>query len=178
MTTAIAQTLPRTLLTGTLALAATLAGFAATVEPAHAGPRGGAYVVTLASPIETPRREIVDGVLWRCAGERCSAPADGERTLALCGKVARKFGAVATFTGPQGALPSRVVLSSKRSGAQRGRTIDSFSVHPASFAKQTKCLWESGFPCTRTADSPVSMARSRPLPITSPTSMTYQTVPL
>ena len=67
-------------------------------------PRGGAYAVTLASPIETPRREIVDGVLWRCEGERCSAPADGERTLALCGKLARKFGAVARFTGPQGAL--------------------------------------------------------------------------
>jgi hypothetical protein len=104
MKTAIARKLPRTLLTATLALAATFAGFAATVEPAHAATRGGAYAVTLTSPVSAPRREIVDGVLWRCEGERCSAPADGERTLALCGKVARKFGALAAFTGPQGAL--------------------------------------------------------------------------
>ena len=104
MPTAIARTLPRTLLTGLLAFAGTLASFAATVEPAHAAARGGAYAVTLASALDAPRREIVDGAMWRCAGERCTAPADGERPLALCGKVAKKFGPVAAFAGPQGEM--------------------------------------------------------------------------
>ena len=104
MPTAIARTLPRTLLTGMLALAGTLASFAVTVEPAHAAARGGAYAVTLASPLDAPRSEIIDGAIWRCAGEHCSAPADGERAVALCGMVSKKFGEVARFTGPQGEL--------------------------------------------------------------------------
>lgn len=106
MNTAIARTLPRTLMTGALALAGTLASFAVTVEPAHAGARGGGYAVTLAAALEAPRSEILDGAMWRCAGDRCTAPADGERALALCGKVAKKFGEVASFAGPRGELGS------------------------------------------------------------------------
>ncbi len=126
MTTAIARTLPRTLLTAALALAGTLASFAATVEPAHAATRG-AYAVTLASPLEAPSRAIIDGAMWRCEGERCSAPADGERAIALCGKVAKKFGPVASFAGPQGELGvedlARCNAGAALSRSGRGRAI-------------------------------------------------------
>ncbi len=104
MTTAFPQVLPRTLITATLALAGTLATFSATAGPAHAAPSARAYSVTLSAPLSADRREIIDGAIWRCAGDRCSAPADGGRAIAVCGKVARKFGPVGRFVAPQGEL--------------------------------------------------------------------------
>jgi hypothetical protein len=103
MYTAILRPLPRALLIGTLALAGTIGSFAVTTAPAHAAPRG-IYDVTLAKPVETPRREIVNGAMWRCEGAQCTAEANGERALSVCGKVARQFGEVARFEGPQGEL--------------------------------------------------------------------------
>lgn len=104
MTTAIARKLPRVLFPAALALVTTLASFSATVVPAHAAASGGAYAVSLAAPLPEARREIIDGAIWRCQGDRCSAPADGARAAAVCGKVARRFGAVASFASPQGEL--------------------------------------------------------------------------
>jgi len=104
MTTAIARKLPRALITAALALAGTLASFSVTTQAARAAPSGGAYAVTLATPLAEARREIIDGAIWRCAGERCAAPADGARVQAVCGKVARKFGPVSRFATPQGEL--------------------------------------------------------------------------
>src|SRR5437868_10952884 len=98
MTTATARRIPRSLIAATLALASTVASFALTAAPAHAAVRGGFYAATLASPLPQPRREIVDGAVWRCEGARCSAPADGARTLTICSKVARRFGAIARFS--------------------------------------------------------------------------------
>lgn len=71
---------------------------------AHAAPQAGVYALVLAHPLPAPRQEIVDGVLWKCAGEQCSAPAQGSRPVLACGRVARKIGPVARFTAPQGEL--------------------------------------------------------------------------
>jgi curli biogenesis system outer membrane secretion channel CsgG len=101
MTTAIARSLSRTLFAAALALAGTVASFAATT--AHAAPAG-AYAAVLTTPLAAPRHEIVDGTVWRCDGDRCAAPADGARTQTVCVKVARKFGPLASFATPQGAL--------------------------------------------------------------------------
>ena len=80
-----------------------LAGSLTTLAPqAHAA--RGAYVATLAAPLAAERQEIIDGALWKCSGDRCSAPAQGGRPVFVCAKVAGKFGAVASFTTPAGAL--------------------------------------------------------------------------
>ncbi len=75
----------------------------------HAGlqaqPRG-AYGAVLAAPIAAPRQDILGGTLWKCAGERCTAPADGSRPLLVCQRVARAFGPLARFTAPTGELSS------------------------------------------------------------------------
>ncbi len=103
MTTAIARSLPRALITAALALAGTFASFSVTTAPARAAATG-AYAAVLVTPLAAPRREIVDGAIWRCEGERCTAPADGARAQAVCIKIARKFGPIASFATPQGAL--------------------------------------------------------------------------
>jgi len=103
MNTAILRPLPRALLIGALALAGTIGSFAVTTAPAQAAARG-VYEVTLVKPVETPRREIVNGAMWRCEGAQCTAPANGERVLSVCGKVARQFGEVVRFEGPRGEL--------------------------------------------------------------------------
>jgi hypothetical protein len=58
----------------------------------------------LAAPLAAPRQEILDGVLWKCAGARCTAPADGSRPALACARVARRFGPVARFAAPAGEL--------------------------------------------------------------------------
>ncbi len=100
MTTAFARTLPRALIAAALAFTGTIASFSASTADAATG----AYSVALATPLAEARREIIDGAMWRCEGERCSAPADGARAIAVCGKVSRKFGPVARFATPQGEL--------------------------------------------------------------------------
>lgn len=84
--------------------AASLAFAGIVSSPALAAPRGGSYVAALTAPLAEPREGIIDGALWKCAGDRCSAPAKGSRPVVVCGRVAKKFGAVARFTSPQGEL--------------------------------------------------------------------------
>jgi hypothetical protein len=100
MITASVRALPRAVFAAGLALAV----FAAPAMPAHAAAARGAYAVTLNTPLAKDRREIIEGAIWRCAGDSCSAPADGAQPQALCGKVMRKFGSVASFATPQGSL--------------------------------------------------------------------------
>jgi hypothetical protein len=100
MTTAVPRKVPHALIAAALALAAVLAGQSI---PAEAAPAG-AYPAVLTAPLAAPRREIVDGAIWRCEGDRCSAPADGERAQSVCAKVARRFGPITSFAAPQGAL--------------------------------------------------------------------------
>jgi hypothetical protein len=100
MKTALLRTMPRALRTVGMGLvAASIAG-----TPAAAAPKSGSYSVVLEAPLAETRREIIGGTVWRCQADRCSAPADGERLLSVCSSVARKFGAVASFTAPQGAM--------------------------------------------------------------------------
>ena len=106
MTTALSRALPRALITAALAMTVSIAGFTSTTAPVRAAPAAGAYSAALAAPLASPRREIIDGAIWRCEGARCTAPADGGRAIVACGKVARKFGTVARFASPQGELSS------------------------------------------------------------------------
>ncbi len=104
MKSATARPLPHILISGALAFTATLASFAATAAPASAAPRGGSFSASLASPLAESRREIIDGTLWRCEGDRCSALADGSRPVMACRKASKKFGAIARFATPAGDL--------------------------------------------------------------------------
>ena len=115
MTTAIARRLPRTLITAALALTGTIASFAITTAPARAAATG-AYAAVLATPLAAPRREIVDGAIWRCEGDRCTAPADGARAHTVCMRVARKFGPIASFAAPQGALSAEQLTRCNAAG--------------------------------------------------------------
>lgn len=86
-----------------LALPAAALALGAVGVPAHAAPRA-SYVATLAAPLSEPRQDVLDGALWKCVGDRCSAAAEGSRPVLVCGRVARKFGEVARFTAPEGDL--------------------------------------------------------------------------
>lgn len=83
-----------------LAVAMALVGHAGV----QAAPRGGAYSAALSTPVSAPKQEIVGGVLWKCAGAQCAAPADGSRPVLACQRVARTFGPIARFTTPAGEL--------------------------------------------------------------------------
>lgn len=85
-----------------LALVVTLVGG----QSALAAARSGSNVVALTNPLEAPRQAIVGGVLWKCAGTNCAAPADGSRPVLVCQRVARTFGPIARFTSPTGELSS------------------------------------------------------------------------
>jgi hypothetical protein len=71
---------------------------------AQAAAQPGLYVAALVTPVPAPRQEIVDGQLWKCSGEECTAPAQGGRAAGTCARVARKLGPLARFTSPQGEL--------------------------------------------------------------------------
>jgi hypothetical protein len=86
-----------------VAIALALFGLAA-IE-AQAAPRG-SYVAELAAPMAAPRQEIVAGLLWKCAGEHCTAPTDGSRPVLVCERLAKVFGQFVRFAGPAGELPS------------------------------------------------------------------------
>lgn len=85
---------------GLIAAAAALGSLSA---PAYAAPRAG-HSAALASPLAQPRGQIIDGVLWKCAGESCAAPASGSRPVTVCERVAKTFGPVARFSTAAGDL--------------------------------------------------------------------------
>jgi len=80
-----------------------LAVAALPAAPAQAAPRG-SYTATLVQPLDAPRKEIINGQMWRCDGETCTAPASGSRAVVTCQRVATQFGPVAAFASPQGEL--------------------------------------------------------------------------
>ena len=96
MITATHNPISRTLFAAGLAIAGTIASFAATTAPAHAATGG--YSVALTTPLAAPRQEIINGVLWRCDGTSCIAASDGSNPAHACARVVKKFGAVASFT--------------------------------------------------------------------------------
>ncbi|WP_296677098.1 hypothetical protein [Novosphingobium sp.] len=94
--------LPRMLFAAGLAMAGTIASFGATVSPAKAGTN--AYSATLVSGLEAPAKKVVNGVLWKCAGDACVGPVDGSRAVNTCRQVVKTFGAVTKFATPKGEL--------------------------------------------------------------------------
>jgi hypothetical protein len=94
---------PVGLLGAKLGLVLLLAGNGGLTAPAWATSRDG-YSAALASPLAQPRQQILDGVLWKCAGERCAANGEGSRPVLVCERVARAFGHVARFATPNGEL--------------------------------------------------------------------------
>lgn len=80
------------------------AGAVIALSPVQAVAAGSGYSATLAAALPAPKAEIVNGVLWKCAGVACAAPDQGSRPVLVCQKVARKFGEVARFAGPDGEL--------------------------------------------------------------------------
>lgn len=90
----------RALVVGGFALAATLTSIAV---PASAQ-SGGFYRAELAAPLDAPRKEVLNGVVWRCEGASCTAPKASSRAEIVCGKLARKVGAIASFSHGEDAL--------------------------------------------------------------------------
>lgn len=103
MNTAISRALPRTLIAAGLALFGTIASFTVTTAPAHAA-AARVYTASLATALEAPRREIINGVQWKCEGDSCAAPVDGSRPANSCARLVRKIGPVTRFAGPNGEL--------------------------------------------------------------------------
>ena len=97
------SSLTRSLLAAGLALAGTLVSFTATTTNAQAA-AAQRYTVQLDSALEAPKSKIINGVVWDCNGNNCSAEVDGSRTIYTCIKVAKAFGEVESFAGPKGAL--------------------------------------------------------------------------
>jgi len=81
-----------------------LAGAVIGLSPAQAVAAGPGYSATLEAALPAPKSEIVNSVMWKCAGATCAAPDQGSRPVLVCQKVAKKFGTVARFTAPSGEL--------------------------------------------------------------------------
>lgn len=86
---------------------ALLPGTLAPSAPARADETG--YVATLAAPAPKARL-VVHGLLWRCAGQRCVAPAGNSRPLIVCQALSRAVGPVVAFSGAGETLPPALML--------------------------------------------------------------------
>ena len=56
------------------------------------------------TPQDGNKEVVIDGRLWTCNGNACTAPGDDARPAIACRKLARKLGPVARFTTPQAEL--------------------------------------------------------------------------
>ena len=74
----------------------------AAAAPAFA--QGAAMRAELATPQEADRELIIDGRVWTCSGNACTAPGDDPRPTIACRKLARKLGPVTRFTTRQSEL--------------------------------------------------------------------------
>lgn len=81
---------------------------------AQAAPRGGVYSAALETPLATPQQEIFGGILWKCAGTQCAAPAGGSRAVLACERLAKTFGRVARFASLAGNLSDEDLLRCNR----------------------------------------------------------------
>ena len=72
-------------------------------SPAMAAPAT-QFTATLKAPLAQPRQAIIDGQMWNCAGATCTAPDDGQRAVATCGQVVRKFGELTAFASAARAM--------------------------------------------------------------------------
>ena len=109
MNTVLSRAIPRALVSAALAALAIAA-------PASAAPRAGAYVATLARPLNSAQREILGDKLWKCEGNTCTTTYDGAHAVRTCAAVARKFGAVAAFATPRGGLTAEQLAACNEAG--------------------------------------------------------------
>jgi len=92
--------LSRVLLTAGLALVGTLASFAATTSPVHAGTAG--YTATLTTAVAAPQSKVLNDVIWKCEGDTCRGPIDGAAPKNTCAQVVKTFGQISKFATPKG----------------------------------------------------------------------------
>ena len=75
--------------------------FAATVVLASApaaAAKGPYYVAKLSTPVEEAQTEIIRGVVWQCSGDTCRARKATSRPTNVCARLAKKMGALETFS--------------------------------------------------------------------------------
>ncbi len=84
----------RAFFSGTFALA----GAMLALTPAQVSAAPGGYNATLQQALAAPKQGILGDVLWKCAGDNCTAANAGSRPVVMCQRVAKKFGTVARFT--------------------------------------------------------------------------------
>jgi hypothetical protein len=89
-------------------LFAALAVFA-TASPALA--QSGGLRAEFAAPFERASEVVIDGKLWSCAGNACSARGDDPRPAVACRKVVRKLGPVTRFATPRSELDAAGLAS-------------------------------------------------------------------
>jgi hypothetical protein len=65
-------------------------------SPAAAAPAA-QFTATLKAPLAQPRQQIIDGVMWSCAGDTCQGADEGQQLAGTCGQVVRSFGQVTAF---------------------------------------------------------------------------------
>lgn len=65
----------------------------------------------LAGALQGDREIIVDGRLWICSGNACTARGDDPRPAVACRKLARKIGPVTRFETSQVALDAAALAS-------------------------------------------------------------------
>ena len=85
------------------AFVGTVLSFGATASPAHAA-GGSFYEVQLAAPLASAKTEVLSGVAWKCDGATCRGSQSTSRAEIVCARVARKLGAVASFSAKGEAL--------------------------------------------------------------------------
>ena len=96
------RTAAGTFLAATLAVAGAFAGLAP--APALAAQGGAFYRAELAAPLDAPRKEVLNGILWNCAGSACTGTKGGSRALLECQRLSQKVGAIVSFARGDEAL--------------------------------------------------------------------------
>ena len=100
MQTAFSRLLSRVPAIAGLALGASVLALA----PAPVLAAASGFGATLATPLPAPRQAIINGVLWKCAGDTCVAPDQGSRPVLVCRSVTRAFGPLARFSTTAGQI--------------------------------------------------------------------------
>lgn len=106
----------RPLFPAMLALTAAASAFVATAAPLRAA-TAGSYSATLATPLPAPKKVIVSGVLWSCAGDVCQAPRDGSQPVMACARLVMKLGPVTRFAVARGELPGEELARCNADGS-------------------------------------------------------------
>ena len=89
------------------------------IVPAAAAAEGYRAEATLATPVQAATEKDVDGVTWRCEGDKCFGKADKRASLDSymkeCRKVAAALGRVASFSSRGKELSKRDLDTCNRS---------------------------------------------------------------